>query len=202
MPSEPLSGGPNHFAFSSAEANALNTRSGSAGRSARSRRWRARSTARSSRAPLARGLGVLGEVLAEPVEAPLPFRRAAARSSRSASRIAAGRTLQRRARPTFSEATSPLASSTCRCCTTPGSEIASGRASSLTVAGPAAQVFDDLAPGGVAEGVEHLLDGIALVKHLLKYDILAGDARARAEGHPGERPRGRGRGSEQRPGAS
>src|ERR1700757_5000958 len=44
--------------------------------------------------------------------------------------------LQRRTRPTFSEATSPLASSTCRCWTTPGSEIASGRASSLTLAGP------------------------------------------------------------------
>jgi dihydrofolate reductase len=44
--------------------------------------------------------------------------------------------LQVRTRPTFSDRTSPLASSTWRCWTTAGSDIVSGRASSLTEAGP------------------------------------------------------------------
>jgi hypothetical protein len=39
---------------------------------------------------------------------------------------------QMRTRPVFSERTSPLVSSTSRCCTTAGSEIASGFASSVT----------------------------------------------------------------------
>src|SRR5882672_10203524 len=43
---------------------------------------------------------------------------------------------QVRTRPTFSDRTSLLASSTCRCWTTAGSDIASGLASSLTEAGP------------------------------------------------------------------
>jgi hypothetical protein len=43
---------------------------------------------------------------------------------------------QMRTRPIFSERTSPLVSSTARCCTTAGSEIASGFASSVTDAGP------------------------------------------------------------------
>lgn len=41
-----------------------------------------------------------------------------------------------RTRPTFSLTTSPLSCSTCRCCTTAGSEIVRGAASSLTDAGP------------------------------------------------------------------
>jgi hypothetical protein len=55
---------------------------------------------------------------------------------RSAAVSALRSTWQVRTRPTFREETTPLASSTARCCITAGSEIASGFASSLTVAGP------------------------------------------------------------------
>ena len=41
-----------------------------------------------------------------------------------------------RTRPTFSERTRPLSSSTRRCCSTAGSDMVSGAANSLTVAGP------------------------------------------------------------------
>ena len=47
-----------------------------------------------------------------------------------------GSTEQVRTRPSFCDRTTPLASSTARCCITAGSEIASGLASSLTEAGP------------------------------------------------------------------
>src|SRR5215212_6473653 len=55
---------------------------------------------------------------------------------RSTGRSAAGSIRQVRTRPTFSELTRPLTCSTCRCWTTGDSDIGSGSASSLTVAGP------------------------------------------------------------------
>src|SRR5215204_3327759 len=55
---------------------------------------------------------------------------------RSTGRSAAGSIRQVRTRPTFSERTRPLTCSTCRCCTTAGSDIGGGCASSQTVAGP------------------------------------------------------------------
>lgn len=54
----------------------------------------------------------------------------------SAARSAAGSMRQVRTRPAFSDLTRPAASSTCRCCSTAGSEMVSGRDSSLTEAGP------------------------------------------------------------------
>src|SRR5919204_926907 len=55
---------------------------------------------------------------------------------RSTGRSATGSMRQVRTRPTFSERTRPLPSSTCRCCTTAGSDIGSGSAGSLTEARP------------------------------------------------------------------
>ncbi len=54
----------------------------------------------------------------------------------SAERSTAGLMLQVRVRPVFCDRTRPLASSTWTCCRTAASDIASGRASSLTEAGP------------------------------------------------------------------
>src|ERR1700691_2694603 len=62
------------------------------------------------------------------------LRRCAIQSSAPPSAFAC--TWQVRTRPTFSERTSPLASSTCRCWTTAGRDMASGFASSLTEAEP------------------------------------------------------------------
>src|SRR5437870_10971541 len=58
---------------------------------------------------------------------------------RSAVLSASGSISHVRTRPTLCERTTPLASSTCRCWTTAGSDIASGRASSLTDAGPSSR---------------------------------------------------------------
>src|SRR6266508_3056240 len=54
----------------------------------------------------------------------------------SAVRSAVGSMWQVRTRPTFSDRTRPLVSSTCRCWTTAGRDMGSGPASSLTEAGP------------------------------------------------------------------
>ena len=78
---------------------------------------------------------MLGQVGAEPVEAAFqPARRSLIHCS--AVRSAAGSMRQVRTRPTFSERTRPLASSTWRCWTTAASDISRGLASSLTDAGP------------------------------------------------------------------
>src|SRR5256885_6068360 len=55
---------------------------------------------------------------------------------RSTGRSAAGSIRQVRTRPTFPERTRPLTCITCRCRTTADSDIGTGCASSLTVAGP------------------------------------------------------------------
>src|SRR6202022_2183340 len=58
---------------------------------------------------------------------------------RSAVLSASGSISHVRTRPTLCERTTPLASSTCRCWTTAGRVIVSGRASSLTDAGPSSR---------------------------------------------------------------
>ena len=80
-------------------------------------------------------LKIFREEGAEPVEPALPGRPALAYPSLGAPECLR-LDLQVRTRPTFSEVTSPLASSTCRCWTTAESDILSGSASSLTEAGP------------------------------------------------------------------
>ena len=71
-----------------------------------------------------------------------------------------------RTRPTFSERISPLLSSTCRCWTTLGSDIGSGRGELADRCRTAAETLDDHASARVREGVEHL---VQIVRHMLKY---------------------------------
>jgi hypothetical protein len=77
------------------------------------------------------------EIFADRVETALPLERRSV-IHRSASANAAVLMLQVRTRPDFCETTSPEDSSTARCCITAGSDMASGRLSSLTDAGLAA----------------------------------------------------------------
>ena len=74
---------------------------------------------------------------------------------------------QVRTRPVFSERTRPEASSTARCCITAGSDIASGRASSLTETGCLRQPLDDRPPGRIGEGLKGAVERAGMVKHKL-----------------------------------
>ena len=47
--------------------------------------------------------------------------------------------------------------------------MSTGRASSLTEAGPRLEVLDERPAGWIGEGVEHRVDRCRMVKHLLKY---------------------------------
>jgi hypothetical protein len=81
------------------------------------------------------GLSFLAEMFRQPIEAMLPVRSPLC-DPILGSQQPGGLNAALRSRPFFSERTSPLVSRTSRCCTTAGSEIASGFASSVTDAGP------------------------------------------------------------------
>lgn len=79
---------------------------------------------------------------------------------------ASGSIAQVRTRPIFSERTSPAASSTLRCCTMEGSDICSGRASSVTGAGPY-----DRPACRIGEGVKQAADPKNIVSSQHAMDI-------------------------------
>ena len=76
---------------------------------------------------------------------------------------------QVRTRPVFSETTRPELSSTARCCITAGSDIANGRARSVTDAGLRDSRSTHRPAGRVGEGLEGEVESGRLVKHMLKY---------------------------------
>ena len=72
-------------------------------------------------------------------------------------------------RPTFTERTSPEASSTARCCMTAGSDIANGRASLLTELGPRVNSAKNRPAGGIRESLKRPIERRQFVKHFIKY---------------------------------
>ncbi len=86
---------------------------------------------------------------------------------RSASASAAGLTRQVRTRPAFCETTRPEVSSTARCCITAGSDMSSGRLSSLTEAGPCASRWTIARRVGSARAWNAWSSGISLLSILL-----------------------------------
>ena len=119
--------------------------------------------------PAPGGSPVLGQVLAEPVQAPLDETARRSDIQRSADRRVTGLRLQVRVRPSFCVRTRPLVSRICTCCTTAASDMDSGLPSSLTEAGPSAEPLEHEPAPGVGERMEDAIQIRHIVKHMLEY---------------------------------